>query len=550
MLKMIIADDEPIILDGITQSIDWGSFGIQVAGAAKNGIEALEIARKSSPDIILTDIKMPGLSGLDFIRELKKVKSDFKIILISAYEQFSFAQEAISLGVLSYITKPLKKQKIIEEVTKARDQILEERRDRENLEKLEALYKSNLPLLQEQYYNKLIMGKTRLSGDYRRQVPDYEMAVDDNKEIGVLVLTLDNMEETSEDYFEKSVQILLLRMAEMVKALLPPCYKRTVFQSYNNEVVAIYNIWGSREETIRQVAHTAEEIKNALQKELGLSISGGLGRIRPLLSQVSLSYREAVKALNYRLVYGNNTVLYIDHVEINAAPSDFLLNDLNDFLSTISNILRTGKAQEVMTQVDRRLSSVINAKNLPYYYVQQIYCQLLSALLGALYEMSLTPEEIYGTPVHLYGELFKKHTLEEMSRWYRDLVERTCFVINVKKAQRINHVIEMAVAYIRENCNRDLSLGEVAEHVNLNPSYMSRLFKEETGIPFIEYVRNVKMDMAKELLRLTNKKIYEIGEELGYQNVQYFSTLFKSSVGMTPVEYKKSGPPMFHGRIS
>lgn len=539
MLKMIIADDEQIILDGIKESIDWASFDIQVVGAAGNGVVALEMARHDTPDIIITDIRMPGLSGLELIRELKKIRNDMKIIIISAYEQFVYAQEAISLGVLSFITKPLKKQRIIEEVVKARDIIVEEQRQKENVDQLEEIYRNSLPTLQEYYHNKLIMGKTKLTGDYKGQFTLYGIDIED-EDTGVLVFTIDNMEETSEEFFEKSVQIILLRIAEMIKALLPVHFKRTVFQSYNNEVVAIYNTSIGHSETIQEVSSAAETIKKTLRKETGISVSAGLGGLYPSLKDVSKSYQEAVKALNYRLVYGINTVLYINHVEVKETAA-LPLSDLNDTLTSVQNILWTGKADEVLKIIDKKLSEMMLLKNIPYYYIQQVFCQLLSALLRTTYEMNILPEHLYGTPVHLYGELFKKHTLDEIVKWYEDLVIRTCVVVNEKKALRVSNVIESAVGYIRKNCHKDISLSDVADFVNLNPSYLSRLFKEETGTPFIEYVRNTKMDLAKELLRNSNKKIYEICEALGYQNVQYFSTIFKNVVGMTPLEYKKSG---------
>lgn len=540
MIKMIIADDEQIILDGITESIDWLSFDIQVVGAAPNGVVALEMAKEYRPDIIITDIQMPGLTGLELLKELRKIRNDFKIIIISAYEQFTYAQEAISLGVLSYITKPLKKQKIIDEVIKARDLILEERQQKENYDRLEEIYQNNLPTLQEYFHNKLIMGKTKLSSDYKRQFSVYDIDIDDS-DMGVFICTIDDMEETSEEFFEKSVQIILLRIAEMIKSLLPSEYKRTVFQSYNNEVVTIYNTNAGDLETIGTVSRTAESIKNTLRRETGISISAGLGCIYPSLKDVSLSYQEAVKALNYRLVYGNNTVLYINHVEQKEMKSSFPLNDLNDILTNVQNILWTGKADEVLSIINRKLTELTPFKNIPYYYIQQVFCQLLSALLRTIYEMNIQPEEIYGEPVHLFKELFMKRTLNEITKWYEDLVIRTCASINQKKTLRVSHVIDSAVCYIKKNCQKDISLSEVAEVVHLNPSYLSRLFKAEAGIPFIEYVRNTKMDLAKELLRNSNKKIYEICEELGYQNGQYFSTIFKNVVGMTPLEYKKSG---------
>ncbi len=539
MFKMIIADDEQTILDGIKESIDWWGLDVHVIGTALNGVEALEMAKMHRPDIMITDIRMPGLNGLELISELKKIRQDIKIIIISAYEQFIYAQEAISLGVISFLTKPIKKQKIIDEVIKARDLITEERRQKENLDRLEDIYLSSLPTLQEYFHNKLIMGKTKLLGDYKKQFSAYGIDIDDVS-TGVMVFTLDNMEKTSEDFFEKSIQIILLRIAEMIKQLLPSEFKRTVFQSYNNEVVAIYNTPTDHMEAIQAVSKAAESIKNNLRRETGISVSAGIGSIYPSIKDAALSYQEAIKALNYRLVYGNNAVLCINHIEMKEMKS-FPLNDLNDTLTNVQNVLWTGKADEVMHIIQKMLNGLTLNKNIPYYYIQQVFCQLLSALLRTIYEMNIQPEDIYGEPVHLYGELFKKHTLDEITSWYQDLIERTCASINRKKSMRASHVIDSAVTYIKKNCKKDISLSDVAEHVHLNPSYLSRLFKEETGIQFIEYVRNTKMDVAKEYLRSSNKKIYEICEELGYQNVQYFTSVFKNVVGMTPVEYKKLG---------
>ncbi len=540
MLNMLIADDEQIIVDGIKESIDWESFDINVAGTAKNGVEALDLALKLHADIIVTDIKMPGLNGLELVKEIRKLKPNVKIILMSAYEQFDFAQEAIELGVCSYITKPLKKQKIIEEVAKVRDLILQERSEKEKNIQYEELYLSNLPILREHYLNSLILGKTRITGDYKKQFNSYDIKIDENN-IGVFVCAIDNIEETSEEFFEKSVQIIHLRITEMIRELISDRYRNTIFQSYNNEVVTIFNASADYAGTIKDIALIAETIKNTLNSKIQISVSAGVGRIYPSLKEVAQSYQEAVKALNYRLVYGNNAVLYIDSVEIKNSKQEYMISDLNDILSTLQNILWTGKEEEVYKLINERITGLFKGKSIPYYYVQQVYCHLLSTLLRTTYEMNILPEQLYGTPVHLYGELFKKQTLMELQNWYCDLASRVCSIINDRKTARSGYVIGMAVDYIKKHCNKDISLGEVAEYVNLNPSYLSRIFKEETGTQFVEYVRKVKMELAKELLKNTNKKIYGICEELGYQNVQYFSTIFKNSTGMTPLEFKKTG---------
>ncbi len=537
MLKMVIADDEQIILDGLKESIDWESYQIEIIGTAKNGIEALEMATSGKADIVVTDIRMPGLSGLELVKELRKVSPEVRIILISAYEQFDFAQEAITLGVQSYITKPLKKQKVIEEVLKARDAVISEKLEKENKDLLEELYRNNLPILREHFHNNLIMGRDRLVCDYTKQFAEYGIDLEQT-DIGVIVFTVDREAEANEEFYEKSIQIIHIRIVEMVRELLPKNYRKIVFQSYNNEVVVIYNAGSDNAAAIKEVALTSETIKNTMRKETGISVSAGIGRVYPHIGKASLSYQEAIKALNYRLIYGNNAVLNIEHVEMKEMKHAYLFNDLSEILNRIQNIFSTGRADEVQKLIRTKISQFSSCGSIPYYYVQQVYCHLLSSLLRTLYEMNISTDHLYDAPVHLYGELFKKETLDEIEKWYDDLVGRACVLINQKKAAKTGGVISSAVSYIKKNCKRDISLGEVAEYVNLNPSYLSRLFKEEKGIQFVEYVRNVKMELAKEMLKSSHKKIYQISEELGYQNVQYFSTTFKNTVGMTPVEYK------------
>jgi two-component system, response regulator YesN len=540
MLKLLIADDEQIILDGISESIDWGSYGIEVAGTATNGVDALEMAKRHCVDILITDIKMPGLGGLELIKEINGLKRGIRVLLISAYEQFDFAQEAITLGALSYLTKPLKKQKIIDEVLKTRDGILAERQDADNRNILEEQYRENLPIIREHYLNNLILGRTSMGSDFGKQFETYGIELAEAA-MGVFVFTADDIGESGEEGFEKGAQIIYLQISHMIRELLPACYKSVVFQSHNNEVVTIYNSQEPLSDTIRDITSCAEEIKNKIRHETGISVSAGVGRTYSSVGDAALSYREALKALNYRLVYGNNAVLYIDYVEIKELKHTNVFNNLNEMLTNIQNVLWTGRYDEVIKLIDKIMSGVLNNKGIPYHYIQQVYCQLLSVLLRTIYEMNIMPEQLYGTSVHLYSELLKKSTFREVDLWYRDLIGRACTAINSKKAVRTNNVISGAIKYIKENCSRDLSLSEVADKVNLNPSYFSRLFKEETGTQFVEYVRNIKMDLAKELLKNSNKKIYEICEDLGYLNVQYFSTVFKNTVGMTPNEYKKSG---------
>lgn len=539
MFKLLIVDDEQIILEGIKESIDWKSYKVNEIGTAENGLKALELAKQMKPDIIITDIKMPGLNGLELVSEIKNILPYSKILIISAYEDFSYAQQAIGLGVQAYLTKPLKKKVIIDEVIKLQEIIKKERVDRENKGRLEEMYIKNLPILRQHYLNNLIKGITKHTTDYSNQFKTYEIKIEEEN-VGVLVCKIDNIEETSDEFFEKSIQMIHFRIMENLVYYLKSFYSHVVFQSHSNEVVAIYNMKESCMTTINNIIELSEIIRNFVLEQTGVSISFGIGRIQENISTIQASYQEAIKALNYRLLYGNNAVIFIDNVELSEYTTNYSFTSLHKQLDNLETILSMGKVSEVIKHVEKSISKLQSNKNIPYYYIQLIYSQFLSIVLKTCMEMSIPTENLLTDTTDLYGEIFKKQTLKELNNWFNDILYRTCEVINNRRAPKVSNIISSSMDYIYNNIHKEVNLNEVAKYVSLNPSYFSRLFKEQTGSSFVEYVKTLKIEKAKLLLKQGNKKIYEICDELGYQSVQYFSSLFKLEVGVTPMEYKKN----------
>jgi YesN/AraC family two-component response regulator len=330
------------------------------------------------------------------------------------------------------------------------------------------------------------------------------------------------------------------RIIENLVYYLKSYYCHVVFQSYSNEVVAIYNMKESCMSTINNIIELSEIIRNSVLEQTGVSISFGIGRIQENISTVQASYQEAIKALNYRLLYGNNAVIFIDNVELSEYTTNYSFTSLHEQLDNLETILSMGKVSEVIKHVEKSIGKLQNNKNIPFYYIQLIYSQFLSIVLKTCMEMSIPTENLLTDTTDLYGEIFKKQTLKELNNWFNDILYRTCEVINNRRAPKVSNIISSAMDYIYNNIHKEVSLNEVAKYVSLNPSYFSRLFKEQTGSSFVEYVKTLKIERAKLLLKQGNKKIYEICDELGYQSVQYFSSLFKLEVGVTPMEYKKN----------
>jgi len=535
LFKLLIADDEQIVIEGIKDSIDWGQYEIEVVGTAKNGAEALKLAKDLKPDIIISDIKMPGLSGLELIEELKDFLPNVKVILISAYEEFDYAKQAIRLGVNSYLSKPVKKVEVINEVCKIKSQLERKQHEEEITKRLQQRFNENLPILREHFLNTLIRGIS--ASDLETKFQTYHIDLSLYK-IGVMVCKMDHFRKVNLEVDEAEVQLLMLRIIEIFNEITLPISKSITFQSYNQEIVTVFNTPEKKGSSIQKWIKLAEKIKDQVLEEIGSEVSIGIGRIYTEIKNIGLSYKEAVKALNYRLVYGDNSVLYIENVEDVETDAYSPLININELLENIQNILYTGKFEEVYNLVDSFRQRLQNADKIPYYYIQQLYIQLLSIILRTATEIGIGTHLITENN-DLYGTLLKIESFSELDNWIKGILGNVCEQIGIKNKLKTKHSIQKAINYIREHCQEEISLTSVADYVRLNPTYFSRFFKEETGCSFVEYLKRLRIEKAKELLRTSNLKIYEICEALGYQSVQYFSTLFKNMVGVTPQEYRE-----------
>lgn len=535
MFKLLIADDEQIVIEGIRNSINWNQYDIEVVGTAKNGTEALKLAQELQPDIIISDIKMPGLNGLEFIEELKAFLPNVKVILISAYEEFDYAKQAIRLGVNSYLSKPVKKVEVISEVCKIKSMLEHKKNEDEIAKQLQQRFNENLPILREHFLNTLIRGNA--VSDLETKIQTYHIDISPFK-TGVMVCKMDHFRDIQFEEDEHQVQLLMLRITDITNELTLQASRSITFQSYNQEIVTIFNAPVEVKSPIQELINLAERIKNLVFEEIGIKVSIGISRIYSEIKDIGFAYKEAVKALNYRLVYGDNSVLYIENVENIETDTYSPLININELLENIQNILYTGKIEEVYGLVDSFTQKLQKAEKIPYYYIQQLYIQLLSIILRTATEIGIGTHQIAGN-TDLYGTLLKIDSFSELNNWIKGILSNVCEQISLKNQLKTKHSVQKAINYIREHCQEEISLTSVAEYVRLNPTYFSRFFKEETGCSFVDYLKKLRIEKAKELLKTSNLKIYEICEALGYQSVQYFSTLFKNMVGVTPQEYRE-----------
>lgn len=490
MLKAVIFDDEYIVLQGLRQMIDWRRYGVELAGTAEDGLSALRLMRACKPDIVLTDIRMPGMDGLRLIETAAAESPETMFIVFSGFNEFEYVRRAIGLGVIDYLEKPVTVSKIEAALRKTVNRIGKEQAFGEMKKKLEA---SRSDLLEKATLDLLLAGE-RAEGKWKDVYGE-----DWAKVAGVTVLAFSGDRPALPEH---------------------PSY-RIIDVTNGNERLAVA--------LHRELP--PEALQDALIEASGSVQSAfGSGRTYASLGGASRSYREALRALRYGQFLEESGWTRIEDVE---GREEQLPPGLTRHEEAAIVSLRTGDRDGLSRALDEFAAWTVEQK-LPPERVEQELLKLAYLGLEIAKETGGDLREL-GTVDH--RELHEMHARDEMFRWLRDKLEAALsWTAGARRACR-HAAVEKALRYLDERYGQDVSLQELAEHVGLNPAYFSLLFKEQMGISYIKHLTGLRMERAKALLR-SGMRVNEVSERVGYQNYRHFTELFKKTVGTTPGQYR------------
>lgn len=529
MYKVMLADDEGIVIDSLKFIIEK-AFGEEcIVEYAKTGRSVIELAEKFRPDIAIMDIQMPGINGIEAMKEIRKSNQNILFIVMSAYDKFDYAKEAIKLGVLEYITKPMERTKIVSVLKKGMEMIDEEREKRSNdllvKEKLETvipIIESGLIydiLLQEQFAEDIDNYKTILGIDKRYAYMmsivcgDEQIGNHMTNAVGSSVKMQQHYQEVREcvkEYFDCIVGTVMSNKL----AVLVPCDKDKV--DYN--------------ERIGLIEKTRELVRRMRQKT-GINFRIGIGKVGAL-QEVADSYDEALNAL----LMTTGSVAHADDLPIGCDYAEDYPIHLEKKLfeelekGEINNVLSVAKIFfNWMAESNPDNIMSIRLKILEF----ALYAEHIAYKKGGMTYHFTSRQEYLPT-------VMNTDNIDSLREWFLDKIMGACQNILGKREEKSSSIIEMAEEYIKDNFHKDVSLDEVSKTVNISPYYFSKIFKEGTGKNFIEYLTNIRLEKAKELLSTTEYSMKEICSMCGYSDPNYFSRSFKKNVGVTPTEYKNT----------
>ncbi len=527
--KIMLADDEGIVIDSLKFIIEKEFGDTCTIEYAKTGRSVIELAETYRPDIAIMDIQMPGINGIEAMREIRENNHNVIFIVMSAYDKFDYAKEAIKLGVLEYITKPMERTRIISVLTRAMEQIDKERAKRSNdlmiREKLETVmpiiesglvynmlfqehftedienYKNLLGITQDQAYMLAVVCGDSQEGNHMTNAVGSSVKMQEHEKV---------VRECIKEYYPAA--ILGTAMANKL-AVMVPCEEQRM--TYNERITLI---------------EKSRELVREMRKKTDISFRIGISSIQSI-EEARNSYREALNAL----IMTTGSVAHVDDLPIGCDYEESYPIDLEKRLfAEVSNGETNHAAATAETYFD--LIAQVHGE-----YLMNIRLKVLEFVLYAehlAYTSGGMTYEFRARADYL-PTVMGMEDIPSLRAWFVEKIATASHNVSTKATEKSLSVIEMAKEYMQNNYSRDISLDEVSQEVNISPYYFSKIFKEDTGEGFVEYLTRIRIDKAKELLTTTECSMKEICAMVGYADPNYFSRSFKKNVGVTPTEYKQ-----------
>ncbi len=528
--KLFLAEDEIVVRKGIRDNIDWSAAGFEFCGEASDGEIALPLIQSTRPDVLITDIKMPFMDGLQLIRIIRETMPGIKILILSGHDEFYYAQEAIKLGITEYLLKPITPEKLMAVLHRVAAQLDEDRQAREKLQGLKNQVEDSLVTLREKLLLKVVLGSISPTEIVEKA---HQLKLD------ILAQAYQVMVVKAEIYMGAINQISVSEL-EYIEALISRVTQdHTSIISFHKDVEEmVLIIKGDSTSQLEQ--HTyflARLLKEEVESQIECLLTIGIGSPKERLGDVAQSFSEA-----YRNTLSLNGQISLSGLTVQLGSSD--LQKLDGTM--IEQFLKTG----VKTDLDKFYESnigplgksLLNPPIFLHYFI-----------VGLLIATNRFITRLGGNPADILSQWQQPETVISLIKTPQQIKEQTCKLLlatldfrdrHASKQTQYDDVIQKAQSYIDAHfTDAEISLNQVAAHVSLSGSHFSMIFSRETGETFIEYLTRQRIKRARELLRTTSLNAKEIAFEVGYNNPRYFYLVFKKVSGVSPTKFRLTVEP-------
>lgn len=544
MLKIFLAEDEVVVRETIKRMIPWEELGFELVGEAADGEMALPLLIRQQPDLLITDIKMPFMDGLTLARLAKKEIPGLKVVILSGYDDFNYAKQAIGIGVEDYLLKPITKNALIERLSEIRSRYEHEKTQKEYYEKFQREMQAYEKNSSRDFFEALVGGSMDMMEVYKRAE---KLGLDIVAEAyNVLIFTMNCDEDFSgqrDEYSSweaESLELLENFFAGHSSAML---FRSNIF-SYG------VLLKGQRETIEENTRACVDEIRKILSRQDGrrewfLAVGQSVER----LSQIQKSYHTASRAFSQRYLYDEN-ILYYDEMETMEHPGGQAETEDNAYLQKVDvnalnpailqKFLSKGLQEETENFVKDYFYAIGQEPMESLVFRNYVILNVRFSVISFIKGLGCDTNEMESADTEeVLAESGKN--MESAIAYAKKMISQAIEIRDQNSGNKNRSILKTAVDFIDSHyMDEEISLNTVANVANVSSNHFSALFSQNMGQTFIEYLTSLRMNKAKELLRCTGMRSSEIAGEIGYKDAHYFSYLFKKTQGMTPSDYRKA----------
>ncbi|MEV5029276.1 response regulator [Paenibacillus sp. LPE1-1-1.1] len=542
MYKLLLVDDEPEVTEGLMVEIDWASCGFTEVRTAGNGKEAMELFEKMEPDVLITDISMPYMNGLELSEWARKAYPITRIVILSGHDEFEYAKQAIHLQVEAYVLKPFSAGQLTDTIVEVAKRMDEEREQRGNIALLEEHYRTSLPIVREKFLSSLI---TRMQPykEIAAKAAKYGMQLEGEGYV-VSIIAVNHSDNQNEEEAEPpsislaastDLDLKLFSVSNIASEIWARHELGKVFIHQDQVVLFTVSPHSDQKQMMEQTQNALKEILQSIEKFLRFPVMIGVGTFTKDIDNLKYAYEAAAVALDYRRILGNNLIICIDDME-NRFHDKLLFDEWKE-----QNLIRTVKlgTEKELEEVIDGLFDEITRVQAPVHEYQHYLLEMVTAIIKLTKVYDSDTEEIFGGGFGILNQYQKLNSLQETRAWFGEMCARVRSRIASQRQHTYKQIVEDAISYTKSHFHEsDLSIAKVCGQLHISAGYFSGLFKKELKLTFGAYLLQLRMEAAKELLRTTELKAFEIADKVGFADPNYFSLSFKKYAGVSAKEYR------------
>lgn len=521
MYKVLIVDDEDLIRQGLITFVNWKAMGFEIVGEAADGNQAFEMIQKLKPHVVLTDIKMPGCTGIDLMKKIRNAGISVKIVVLSGYDEFEYAKTALEVGAIDYLLKPIKFDKLNEVFSK-----IKEESDIKIVEKIKI--NRAMELMKDQLFSKIISGVIKNPGDIVKQAEELNVKLD-WKYYLTIIIELDDFRELTQKYSAQDLDLYKFMIRNISEEICSKYGEGYTFVVNNSEVVILF---GSDSDESAQVKSLAYEIKSSIDSTLDFTITVSVGDVFKSISALHDAYIQCRKRANKKFILGKDRVIFPEDVIVNEGVT---CNTDGNIEGKLLLLLQNRNMEELDKLIDIYFSTLVSKD-----VICSEYFSIIRVISKYLEKNGININDWVDSSNVNYTLVNGKETLSDIVLELKTTIKKIVNSMEKEDFKNESSVISEVKEFVNQHLGEDISLEIVAQKVYMHPMYLSKIFKKETGINFIDFLTNVRVNRAKQMMHDLTLKTYEISEMVGYKSAKHFSKVFKIAVGVTPKDYRKN----------